>query len=201
MLSVRIKRNFRKYFSYFNLVIFLVFLALLFFSIEVVTSYLTNSFVIDVSERGGEIAAYSAQNYTVADRKVHGVLQFESDKILDYLFVKKTQDHYLPEYLFLGFVLVQLFRINANWYEKKFTKPLYILIDTLGYVAAIVYFFSRVRLWYLDKLVKEFSNSTLLLDDNDSLNEFAIVIMLIAIGLGSFAKQGRKLQKDQDLTI
>lgn len=201
MLSKRIRRIVRKYFSYFNVVIFLLFLFLFFVSLEMIGEYFTNSFLVNVTENGGKLVENTTQNYTVTERKVQGLLQFKSNKFWDFVFVKKNADEYLGEILFILFVLFQLFRINAYWYEKKFTPELYKLIDVLGLVSFIVYVFSRLQIWYLEDLVEKLANGRLKLNDDENLYTFSIVMMLVSIALKSFAKQGNKLQTEQDLTI
>ena len=201
MLLEDFKHAYKKYFSYINVMLFLGFWVTVYFSIETFTSYFNTDFVINVKERGVKLGDYSAQNYNIDERHVHSILHFKSTKFLDFLFVNKTSDHYLPLILFVVFVFFQMFRINANWYEKKFTKRLYNLIETMGFVAGIMFFFSRIQNWHVRKVVQELGNNTLLLDEDQWLNSFAIAVMIISLMLRSFAKQGKKLQKEQDLTV
>lgn len=201
MMTKWINRIFKKYFSYINVMLFLGLFVTAYFSIEVLKSYFNNDFVINVKERGVVLADYSSLNYHVGEREVHSVLLFKSNKFLDFLFVNKTSDHFLPLALFIAFVFFQMFRINANWYEKKFTNRLYNLIHALGFVAGIMFLFSRIQNWYLRKLIQEMSNNNLLLDEDQWLNSFAVAVMVISLALRSFARQGNKLQEEQDLTI
>lgn len=181
--------------------LFLGLLVTVYFSIETFTSYFNTDFVISVKELGVKLGDYSAKNYSIDERHVHGTLHFKSNKFLAFLFVNKTPDHYLPLVLFIVFVLFQMFRINANWYEKKFTKRLYNLIESMGFVAGIMFGFSRIQNWHLRKVVQELANNTFLIDNDQWLNSFAIAVMIISLMLRSFAKQGEKLQKEQNLTI
>lgn len=198
MLSNQFKK---RYFNHINLILFLALLVTVYFAIETLVGYFNTDFIVGVEERGLKLVNYSTQNYNIDERHVYSVLHFKSNKFLDFLFVNKTPDYYLPFVLFVVFVLFQMLKININWYEKKFTKKLYYLIDVLGFVSVIMFIFSRIQYWYLKKLVEEITSGTLFLDNDQHLNSFAIGMMVLSIALRGLVKQGKKLQQEQDLTI
>lgn len=168
---------------------------------DIIVHSFNYDFVVNAIENKSNLPDVKGVSYGIEHREVHSQLKFKSEKFLDFLFVNKTPDENIVLFLFTAFVLFQLIRIKTLWYHQYFTQKLYANIDALGYVSGIVFFFSRIQERHLHKLVNEISNGTLTADINSSLLTISIVIMLLSSLLKSFAKQGNKLQEEQDLTI
>lgn len=168
---------------------------------EIVSSSFTKNFVVNVVENRSNLSDIKTDNYQIESREVYSQLKFKSVKFFDFVFVNKVADSNLFLFLFTAFVLFQLMRIKALWYRQYFTKKLYVNIDALGYIAGVMFIFSSVQVYYLKELVKEISGATQTADINSSLSIICAVVILLSGLLKSFAKQGNKLQEDQDLTI
>ncbi|RYG18463.1 MAG: DUF2975 domain-containing protein [Chitinophagaceae bacterium] len=195
---IKYLKNYRKSTDILLLIFFIGNLVLLW---GIVASSFNKDFVVRVVEQKSSFLDVKTAQYHIESRQVHSQLRFESDKFLDYVFVDKTTDSNLFLFLFTAFVFYQLMRIKTLWYHQYFTQKLYVNIDTLGYVAGVMFFFSRIQELYLNKLVGGMSNETLTVDHNSYLLIISVVIILLSSVLKSFAKQGNKLQEEQDLTI
>lgn len=168
---------------------------------DIITYSFNKDFVVDVVENQSKLTDIKAANYQIDHREVYSELKFRSVKFFDFVFVNKSSDSNLFLFLFTAFVLFQLIRIKTLWYHQYFTKKLYASIDTLGYVAGVMFFFSRIQEYYLNKLVIEISNGTQTANINSYLLVISVAVILLSSVLKSFAKQGNKLQEEQDLTI
>ena len=198
MRIIRYLKNYRKSTDILLLVFFTCNLIVLG---DIISSSFNKNFVVNVIEHKSNLPQLRVQNYHIEEREVHSELRFRSEKFLDFVFVNKTVDSNLFLFLFTAFALFQLMRIKALWYQQYFTQKLYTSIDTLGYVAGVMFFFSRIQDYYLNKLINEMSEGKLVIDHNSFLLIISIVIIFLSSLLKSFAKQGNKLQEDQDLTI
>ncbi len=168
---------------------------------EIIISSFNKDFVVDVVENKSNLSEVKSANYVIESREVYGELKFRSSKFFDFVFVNKKANSNLFVFLFTAFVLFQLMRIKALWYHQYFTKKLYSNIDVLGYVAGVMFIFSRIQEIYIKKLVHKMSNGMLKADIDSEFLTLVVVIMILSPLLKSVAKQGNKLQEEQDLTI
>lgn len=157
--------------------------------------------MIRVVIANGNLTTVNATNYVVEQRQEVGLMKFRSEKLLDFLFVDKVVDCNMFLILFTAFVLFQIMRIKSLWYHQYFTDKLYTRLDTLSYVAAVMFVFSRIQEHYLNNLVTKMTSGKQMADIDSTLLTVSVVILVLGNLLKSFAKQGNRLQKEQDLTI
>lgn len=167
----------------------------------IISSSFNNDFVVNVIERENHLIDTKQVSYHIEQREVYGQLKFKSEKILDYVFLNKVPDANLITFLFSAFIIFQVMRIKSLWYHQYFTKKLYANIDALGFIAFIMFIFSRVQERYIKHLVNEISNAKLIAETSSVLLTISVVVMLLSNILKSFAKQGNILQEERDLTI
>ena len=168
---------------------------------DIIFSSFNNKFIIDVVEKQSDMPMVKDKMYTIVNREVHSQISITSEKFLDFVFLNKTADLNLFFCLFTAFVLFQLMRIKSLWYHQYFTKKLYASIDALAYAATLMFLISRFQEYYLKNLVDEISKGALVAHTSDYLLISVVVIMLVSNLLKSFAKQGNKIQEEQNLTI
>ncbi len=168
---------------------------------DVILSSFNNKFSIDVVEKQSSLPVVKDKGYTIANREVHSQITITSEKFLDFVFLNKKADLNLFFCLFTAFVLFQLMRIKSLWYHQYFTKKLYASIDALAYAATLMFLISRIQEYYLKNLVDEISKGRLVVDPSYDLLIIIVMIMILSNLLKSFAKQGNRIQEEQDLTI
>ncbi len=198
---MRLINYFKKYRKSTDILLLVLFIGNLVLLGDTVISSFNKDFVVDVVETKPSLANVNGSSFAVDNREISGHLKFSSDKFVDFLLVNKTPHSNLLLFVFTAFVLLQLMRIKTLWYHQYFTKKLYSSIDTLGIISSAMFIFSRIQEIYLVKLVKNMSAGQLSPDIDTHFLTISVVMMLLSAVLKSFAKQGNKLQEEQDLTI
>lgn len=198
---MRIINYLKKYRKSTDILLLVFFIANLLILGDAIFSSFHKKFVVDVVEHNTKLGDVKGENYSIESRRIDGLLKFSSEKFFDFVFVSKAPGTNLLLFAFTAFVLFQLMRIKALWYHRYFTKKLYASIDALGYVAGVMFIFCRIQEIYIKKLVEKMSNGLLKADIDTEFLTLVVVIMILSPLLKSFAKQGNKLQEEQDLTI
>jgi hypothetical protein len=181
----------------------LIFLAVVvgYYLISILMSIGNADYIIAVIEKKAIISKQQDQAYTLSDRQVYSILHVRADSFLDFIMLDKQIDCNIIQLLLSLLALFQIHRINANWYDKKFSQDLYSMIDTLSIMATVMWLFSGVQEWYQKGVLKEISKDQLVVDGNHVFLYVGIGLLLMSAALKSFAKHGSRLQQEQDLTI
>lgn len=198
---MKIIQHLKKYRKSTDLLLLVFFIGNILVLGDVIFSSFNKDFVVRVVNANGNLTTVNATNYIVEQRQEVGLMKFRSEKLLDFLFVDKVVDCNMFLILFTAFVLFQIMRIKSLWYHQYFTDKLYTRLDTLSYVAAVMFVFSRIQEHYLNNLVTKMTSGKQMADIDSTLLTVSVVILLLGNLLKSFAKQGNRLQKEQDLTI
>jgi hypothetical protein len=187
--------------SFINLMLFFLTGVVGYYLIATLTGLTDTGFVISVREKAAGIAYDLNNGYHLSHRHVYSLLHINPKSFLDYLLLDKKIGCNIFQLLLSLLAIYQIFKINKNWYDKKFTSELYRMIDTLSIMAALMWLFSRIQEFYQKSWIKEISADQLALDGCNVFFYVGLVLLLISGVLKSFAKHGSKLQEEQDLTI
>jgi hypothetical protein len=181
----------------------LIFLALVigYYLINIFKDIDDTDYVIRVTETKAGIVSGLSTVYHLSDREVHSVLHVQAKSFLDYLLLEKHIDSNLFQLMLLLLILYQVFKINSNWYDKKFTKDLYAMIDTFSIMAIIMWMFSSLQEWHQNNILEKISKNGLELSGSRAFLHISIFLLIISRSVKGFAKHGSKLQEEQDLTI
>lgn len=145
--------------------------------------------------------ALPAQHMNLSDRQITGMLSYKADGFFDYIFVDRKNDEPLSALLASAIVLFLLIRIKYLWSFQRFSLKLYRTIDFLSVFGVIIYVFSRIQDRFLANLVLRVSEGKLQVEDNSFLLSLSATVILFAGLLKNFAKQGNKIEEEQNLTI
>ncbi len=198
---MRIIQFFKKHRKSTDILLLVLFIGNIVLLGDIIASSFTKDFVIDVIENKNNLPVVKNEDYIIEHREVHSTIKFRSEKLLDFLFINKTSAPNPILFLFTASVIFQLMRIKSLWYHQYFTQRLYANIDALGLLAVVMFIFNRIHEYYLKNLVEEMSKGKLIADIDSNFIAITAVVMILSAVLKSFAKQGNKIQQEQELTI